>query len=177
MKAIHLFTAGLAATLAACSPASEEPPAEETPDPALVVPSPSQAFVDMVASTDQFEVEAGRLAQELGKSQEVKDFGTMMVDDHLKSTANLRTALEMVTPPIPINSVLTPEQDQKLQQLRDAGDGFDALYADQMVPGHEDRLAKLRDYAANGDLQELKTFATTAAETTAKHLEAARMLP
>jgi putative membrane protein len=177
MKAIHLLTAAMAAALVACSPAGEEPAVEETPDLDLAVPSPSQIFVDMVASSDQFEIEAGRLAQELGTSQEVKDFGTMMVEDHLMSTANLRTALEPVTPPLPVNSILTPEQEQLLQQFRDAGEGFDALYAEQMVSKHEERLAKLRDYAANGEIAELKTFATTGAETTATHLEHARELP
>jgi putative membrane protein len=176
MKAIHLFTVSMAAVLAACSPASEEPVVEETPDVA-VAPSASQEFVDMVAASDQFEIEAGRLAQKQGSSQEVKDFGTMMVDDHLQSTVKLREALEMVTPPLPVNSVLTPEQEQLLQQFRDAGDGFDALYAEQMVAKHEERLAKLRDYAANGDIAELKAFATAGSETTAKHLEHARELP
>jgi len=177
MKAIHLITAATAVALAACSPSNDEPVPEETPDPALTMPSQAQLLVDMVASTDQFEVEAGRLAQELGTSQEVKDFGEMMVDNHLKSTVNLRSAIEMVTPPYAVNSVLTPEQEQNLKALREAGDGFDALYAAQMVAGHEDRLAKLRDYAANGTQAELKTFATTAADGTAKHLEAARELP
>lgn len=177
MKAIHLITAATAAALAACSPASDEPVPEETAEPAMVVPSAAQAFVDMVASTDQFEIEGGRLAQKQGTSQEVKDFGTMMVDDHLKSTVNLRAAIELVTPPFIVNSTVTPAQEQKLQQLRDAGEGFDALYAEMMVAGHEERLAKLRDYAANGEQAELKAFAATAAEGTAKHLEAARELP
>lgn len=177
MKAIFLVSAGLAATLVACSPVSEEPSPDETPDPSLVVPSPSQVFIDAVAYGDQYEIEAGRLAQKMGASQATRDFGTMMVDDHLKSTMNLHTAIELVTPPFPINSMLTPEQERKLQQLRDAGDGFDAAYAEDMVATHEAMLAILRDYAANGDLAELKAFAAGAAEITAGHLEQARTLP
>lgn len=177
MKAIHPFTVGLATLLAACSPAGEDPVVEETPDASLMVPTPDQQFVATIAASDQYEIEAGRLAQELGTSQAVKDFGLMMVDDHLKSTMNLRTALELVTPPIPVNSVLSPAQEEKLQQLRDAGEGFDTLYAEDMVAKHEERLATLRDFAANGGLAELKAFAATGAETTAGHLEQARELP
>ena len=177
MKTIHLFTAGLAAGLAACSPTNEEPPVDETPDASLVVPSLSQGFVDAVGAGSQYEIEAGRLAQKMGSTQEVKDYGTMMVDDHLKSIVDLRKALEMVTPPIPVHTELTPDQEQKLQQLREAGDGFDGLYAEQMATSHEQMLATLRDYAANGELAELKVFATAAAETTAGHLERARELP
>jgi putative membrane protein len=177
MKATYLVSAGIAAMLAACSPASEEPPADETPDASLVVPSQSQVFVDAVAAGDQYEIEAGRLAQKMGTSQGTKDFGTMMVDDHLKSTVDLHKSIELVTPPIPVNSMLTPEQEQKLQQLRDAGDGFDAAYAEEMVASHEAMLATMRDYAANGDLAELKAFAQSAAEIVAGHLEKARQLP
>lgn len=177
MKAIHLVTVAMAAALAACSAESEAPVEEDTPDPALVVPSPDQVFVDTIAASDQFEIEAGRLAQELGTSQEVKDFGLMMAEDHSKSTVNLRAAAALVSPPTAVTPVLSPAQEQELQRLRDAADGFDALYAEIMVTKHEERLALVRDYAANGDQADLKKFASAGATTTATHLEHARELP
>lgn len=177
MKATYLIAAGLAAALCACSAASDEPAPDDTPDPSLVVPSLSRIFVDAVASGDHFEIEAGRLAQKMGGTEATRDFGLAMVDDHLRSTVDLRNSIELVTPPIPVHSLLTPAQEQQLDQLRDAGENFDALYAEQVVAAHEQMLATLRDYAASGDLEELKTFAARAADTTAGHLEKARELP
>jgi len=181
--------ATLALTLAACSGGEEAAPADTDDtvmaDPAATdaaagadaaaMPTTAQAFVDMAAASDMFEVEAGKLAGQMGTAQEVKDFAAMMVADHTKSSADLKAAAaegEGVT----VNPRMTAKQQSDLDALRAAGTGFDALYKQQQVAAHEQALAMLRGYAANGDVQALKDFAGKTAPVVEGHLEHARGL-
>ncbi len=50
----------------------------------------AKEFVKEAATGGMMEVELGKIAQEKGKSQQVKDFGKMMVDDHSKANADLK---------------------------------------------------------------------------------------
>ncbi|HZF45992.1 MAG TPA: DUF4142 domain-containing protein [Sphingomonadaceae bacterium] len=190
MKAVNLILLGFAGALAACNPDNTDPANGNTPDTDAALadnnaltdstatsPAPAQAFVDQMSASDLYEIEAGQLAQENGDSQKVKDFGTMMVENHNQSTSDLKAAAGSASPPLGVAPSLTPAQDDMLQQLRDAGDGFDALYARQQVTAHEAALKSLRDYAANGQSAELREFATKTANVVEKHLAEARKLP
>lgn len=178
MKINLTIASALALALAACG--SQEDPAEPVADdttaaaePAAEMPDPStpQGFVDMAASSDMYEIEAGKLAQEQGKSQAVKDFGAMMVKDHTASTDKLKAAGAKASPAITPNPVLTAEQEANLSALRAAdGAAFDAAYKTQQVAAHEKALALVKDYAASGDVPELKKFASDAEKIVQAHL-------
>lgn len=187
MKA-HLFLAAAAGalTLAACGDADEpaadatatgDAMAEQTAAPtATATAVTAQAFVDTASASDLYEIEAGKLAQEMGKSQEVKDFGAMMVKDHTKSSADLKTAAASATG-VTVNPQMTPMQQSNLDALKDAGDNFDTVYAQQQVAAHEMALQLLKDYAAGGDTASLKDFAGKTAPVVETHLGHARELP
>src|SRR5690606_41235102 len=74
----------LALALAACGGPEEaaEPPADDTalaPEPnAAPDPATPQGFVELAASSDMYEIEAGRLAQEMGQRQDIKTWGARM---------------------------------------------------------------------------------------------------
>jgi putative membrane protein len=173
-----------ALALAACggNETADETVAEATPtdvgmpDPAATPDTRTpQGFVDTMAASDLFEIEAGRIAQELGESEAVKDFGAMMVRDHTASSDKLRAAVADAG--LAVAPELTALQQGRLEQLRGAGENFDAMYAQQQVNAHEAALSLLRTQAESGTLVPLKAFAAEAATAVEGHLARARELP
>lgn len=179
MKLAMPLAAVLALTLAACGSNSEPVPTETASDTALETPVAAltaQDFVNSAAASDLYETEAGKLAQENGRSQEVKDFGAMMVKDHAGSTEALKAATAESQQPVTVAAKLQPDQERKLEQLRGAGGNFDALYSLQQVGAHEAALKLLQDYAANGSEAGLRDFSSKTAKAVEKHLDEARKL-
>ena len=139
------------------------------------IPTPAmsgQEFANAAASTDAYEIEAGKLARTKATSQALKDFGAMMVDNHTESTANLKKAAAKATPAITPDATLTAEQAANLDTLRSAtGADFDNAYKSQQVMVHQKALAAMQGYAASGDVPELKDFASSTAKVVQAHLE------
>ncbi|MFA9201647.1 MAG: DUF4142 domain-containing protein [Cypionkella sp.] len=195
MKYLLLAAAPAAAlALAACSPAADDndaaPAAESTAgqaadDTAAMAPAEgtdgeaaasAQGFVDQASASDMFEIESGKLAQSMGKSEEVKQFGAMMVQDHTKSSAELKAAAGKAEG-VKLAPKLTAKQQSDLDALKKAGENFDATYKTQQVAAHTATLELLTGFAANGDVQSLKDFAKKTAPVVEKHLAEARRLP
>jgi putative membrane protein len=184
-KHILFAAAGaFALALAGCGDAEEETAVEDTTadqtsvatEDTAAQPGTAQHFVDAVAASDAYEIEAARLAEQNGTSEAVKSFAQMMIEDHTNSTNNLREAAEQATG-VTLNPQMTPKQQQDIQALRDAGENFDQTYAQQQVAAHEAALSLLRDYTASGDVESLRSFARTTAVVVEGHLNQARELP
>jgi putative membrane protein len=139
------------------------------------LPTSARSFIARQAESDLYEVEAGRLAEQNGQSQQVRDFGAMMVRDHTDSTESLRRAAQASG--VAVDPRLTAGQESGLAELRRAGENFDSVYKQQRVAAHQLALAMLRNYADNGDNQALQDFARETAATAEGHLNRARELP
>lgn len=182
MKTRLTIAAGLALALAACgSEEPAEPAAEDTaaaPDAVAQAPDPStpQGFVDMAASSDMYEIEAGKLAQEMGASDAVKEFGAMMETEHTASSDKLKAAVAEGGAGLAVPPAMLPKHKQQLDALRSAGDQFDALYAQQQVAAHEEALSLLEQQADSGTVASLKAFAGEAVPVVEGHLAQAREL-
>ncbi len=134
--------------------------------------SPGQAFADTAGASDMYEIQAGKLAQERAGSQALKDFGAMMVKGHTDSTAKLKAAAAKANPAITPNPVLNAAQEADLAALRSAtGSGFDTAFKTQQVAAHQKALGAMQDYAANGDVAELKAFASSTSKVVRMHLD------
>lgn len=175
-----------AATLALAACGSQEPaeaPADLATDDAALTepalapdPTTPQGFADTVAASDLYEIEAARLAEDMGQSDAVKSFAAMMIEDHTASSDNLRAAAGQADG-VTIAPGLTPKQESDLEALRGAGENFDTVYAQQQVAAHEAALSLLQGYAQNGTVEPLKAFATQTATVVEGHLGEARDLP
>jgi len=131
-----------------------------------------QQFADTAASTDAYEIAAGKLAQEKATTQGLKDFGAMMVANHTDSTNKLKKAASAASPAIVPNPMLTQEQEANLAVLRSAtGADFDAAYRTQQIETHQKALAALEGYGASGDVPQLKDWAGETAPVVRKHLD------
>ena len=186
-----LLAAAATLALAACGDAADDTDTTATTadagmtEPAVVspdatgdaaMPTDAQGFVDQASASDMYEIEAGKLAQQMGKAQAVKDFGGMMVKDHTKSSSDLKTAASSATG-VTVSPKLSAKQQSDLDALKSAGDNFDATYKQQQVAAHETALSMLKGYAQSGDTAALKDFAGKTAPVVEGHLAQARKLP
>lgn len=137
----------------------------------------AQTFADKASASDMFEIESSKLAASMASSAAVKDFATMMIAGHTKSTAELKAAAAQATPAVSVAPHLDAQQQADLDALKGAGAGFDKLYAAKQVAGHQAALAMLKGYAASGDSASLKAFAAKAVPVVQGHLDRAQKLP
>jgi putative membrane protein len=102
----------------------------------------SQSFIKKAIEHNYAEIDLGKLAQEKGKSPEVKQFGATLVKDH--SDANekaIAAAKQMnVNPP---GSADMMHQASYLKFKALSGDSFDKSFANSMVKDHQ---ADIKDF-------------------------------
>ena len=89
------------------------------------------------------EIELGHMAQDKGASDDVKQFGQKMVDDHTKMNDKMSQIATQIgiTPPTgkPVAATAT---EGKLKVL--SGDAFDKSYIQAMIKDHKDDLAAFK---------------------------------
>jgi putative membrane protein len=139
-------------------------------------PTTASEFAAAAGASDLFEITSSKMAQSQASSAKVKDFASMLVTDHTKSTAELKSiaSKENITLSPP---TLTADMQGKVDALKAAkGDQFDSLYLSQQIPAHETALKMHQGYAQGGDNAALKSFASKVSTVVQKHLDEARNL-
>lgn len=148
-----------------------------TANTAAVAFSPGQAFVNAAAASDSFEIATSTLAAASSQSAAIRKFAAKMIEAHTQSTGALKTAAASASPALTPDATLSAEQQAALDALKaKSGKEFDTAYAAAQVDGHEKTLAKLKDYAATGDVPALKAFAAGLVPTVTAHLNMAKGL-
>lgn len=136
-----------------------------------------QAFANGAAASDAFEIASSTLASTNASAPAVKKFAAQMIAAHTDSTAQLKTVAARLSPAIMPDPALNPDQRAKLDELKTMkGSDFDRAYLADQIGTHEQALAALQDYAANGDVPDLKQFASTLAPKVAAHLNMAKAI-
>lgn len=132
-------------------------------------PMSTDAFVTNAAISDLYEIQAGRIAQQRGQRQAVKDFGEQMVTDH--------TALSNALKPLIIaaGKAAPPGLDERRKGLIDnlnaaAPADFDKVYLTQQEAAHNEALTLMQGYADKGDDANLKAGAAKALPKIKAHL-------
>ena len=116
-------------------------------------------FAKDAAIGGKFEVEMGKTAQSKGKSQDVKDFGKKMVDDHTKANDKLAAVAKDLKITLP--SALDQQHKDTADRLSKlSGDQFDREYAATMVKAHGEDLAAFEKEISTGQNAQLKQFAS-----------------
>jgi putative membrane protein len=131
------------------APGSTVPSPIATPPPDRVdtgkpAQSDAQKFFEKAAIANMAEIRLGQLATQRAESQDVKQFGQMMVDEHTKALDQLKEAAQKanITLPTDIDSKHQKKQD-KLSEA--SGAEFDKKYIDAMVDAHKDVAKMLKD--------------------------------
>jgi putative membrane protein len=142
--------------------------------PALAAaPAADSKFLKDAAAGGMAEVELGRLATEKATRSEVKEFGKMMVDDHSKANAELKSLAEkkgvtLPTAPKPEHKAL----EARLRKL--SGAAFDDAYMSAMLRDHEKDVREFERESKSGGDADVKSWAGKTLPTLRHHLEAAK---
>jgi putative membrane protein len=134
-----------------------------------------RVFVHAAAIGGMAEVEFGRLAEQKGQSDAVKEFGRRMVEDHGKANERLTSLAKE-------DGIAVPDDlDAEHQAMRDrleslSGAEFDLAYLQGQVVDHQ-KTAQLLEYEiGSGQDIELKSFAAEILPLVLQHLRTAQDL-
>jgi putative membrane protein len=126
-------------------------------------------FAKKAAAGGLTEVELGKIAQQNGESQDVKDFGAKMVTDHGKVNDNLKAiaAKDNITIPDKPNA----EQQELIDKLgKETGKEFDNAYIRAMVKAHVMDKTLFTEESTNTKNADLKQFADDTLQVITDHL-------
>lgn len=135
--------------------------------------SGDRKFMETVAQHGMAEVEMGKLAQQKGSSQQVKDFGARMAQDHGKANDELKqlASSKGVQLPASVDKSHQSKMD-KMQKL--SGAAFDKAYMADMVADHKKDVSEFRKHSKSAQDPELKSFASKTLPTLEEHLKLAQ---
>ena len=168
---------GLAFALAAgCAAAQGTSPSSASTmksGAATSMPAADKAFVEKAAIGGLAEVSMGKMAQEKGSSDQVKQFGSRMVEDHSKANDDLKQVASSkgITLPTDLDAKHKAKID-KMQKL--SGAQFDRAYMDDMVADHKEDVAEFKKEANSGKDSDVKAFAAKTLPTLEDHLKMAQ---
>lgn len=120
-----------------------------------------KTFMKKAAKGGMMEVAMGTLAEQNGKSEDVKSFGKRMVTDHSKANDELKSIASQ-------KGVALPSKEPTLKW------SSDKTYIDMMVKDHEKDLAEFQEEAKTGSDPEVKKFAEDTAKVVQEHLDLAK---
>jgi putative membrane protein len=137
------------------------------------VAAADKTFVEKAAVGGMAEVQMGKMAQQKGSSDQVKQFGSRMVDDHSKANDELKqiASSKGITLPTDLDAKHKSKMD-KMQKL--SGAQFDRAYMDDMVADHKEDVADFKKQANSGKDSDLKAFAAKTLPTLEDHLKMAQ---
>jgi putative membrane protein len=133
----------------------------------------SKSFIKDAIEGDIAEVDVGKLAQEKGQSQGVKDFGAMLIKDHSEHKAKAEEVASQIGVKPPTSSSMTEKATYaKLKLL--SGTSFDTAFAKAMVKDHQQDIKEFQKETAKSD--PAGKLAQETLPVLHKHLEAAQQL-
>jgi putative membrane protein len=139
---------------------------------ALAAKSDKKFMKDAIQGNNS-EVQLGELAQQNGATQEMRNFGKTLSDDHAaanEKAVSIARSMD-INPPTTMTAEAQNEK-QKLEKL--SGDAFDREFANYMVKDHKNDIQEFQRQA-NGS-GEVANFAQENLPTLKKHLEIAQSL-
>jgi putative membrane protein len=141
-----------------------------TPAIVMAAPMSNSAYVMKAGASDMFEIQSSQAVMD-SQDPKIKDFATMMVQDHTQSTADVTAAASQanvtVAPP-----KLSAKQTRDLAMLTKAtGPARDALYVKQQKVAHQEALTLHQSYANTGKAAPLKAVAAKIVPVVQHHIE------
>ena len=131
------------------------------------------AFLTDAIKGDNSEVAMGQLAQQMGASQGVKDFGKTLATDHAAAKDQAAVLAQQAGMTVPTE--MKDEAKAGLEKLKGlSGDAFDKAFVQMMIEDHQKDIAKF-EQEADGDGQ-TAALAMETLPTLKKHLEIAQSL-
>jgi putative membrane protein len=136
----------------------------------------TQDFVTEAAQSDMFEIQSSKMALNSADAP-TKDFAQKMIDDHTKTTAELKAAVGKGEAPATLPTAMSSSQQDMIAKLKDLhGADFDKQYHSDQVSAHKDAVSLFQRYGKGGTDASLKGWAETTTPALEHHLEMAQNL-
>jgi putative membrane protein len=132
----------------------------------------AQFLVD-AADINLEEIRLAQLAQQMGKSADIKDMGKMMETEHTASLNELKSLANQESIVIPTTTDNAEEAYQKLKNK--APEDFDKEFCDMMVNGHQDAISLFEKASTDATDPDIQAWATATLPALRKHLDHAKM--
>jgi len=137
--------------------------------------SKDQKCAAKIADANNFEIQAGRIAEQKAQSEEVKQFAKMMVEDHTQAQQQLQQIAQQKS--WQFSQELMPVHRAMLDELNKLeGPEFERAYLYGQVGGHTIVALKLRDAKTEVQDPELRQYAATIFPKVQQHLQQAQRL-
>lgn len=137
--------------------------------------SSDKKFVHSALEGGNAEVKLGQLAAQKGSSDDVKQFGQKMVDDHTKLGDQMKQIAQQQGINVPEG---VPAKDKALEAKLNSlsGDAFDKAYIKAMVQDHKKDLSEFKKEASSGNDTSIKDAASQGAQVISEHLQMAEQM-
>ena len=138
--------------------------------PMAMADDKTKDFSKEAATGGLMEVALGNIAMKNASSQDVKDFGKMMVDDHTIINNQLKelAAKKMVDLP----ATVTEDQQKHIDKLsKKTGTAFDKEYVSMMIDDHKKDIDAFKKNGEELTDSDYKTFISNGLPTLQKHLD------
>lgn len=137
---------------------------------AQTAPKPA-TYVMKAGAGDQYEIQSSKLVLATTQNPGLKQFATMMVSDHTKSTADVKAAAKQskLMPKPPMLDAVGRKNIAALKASK--GTARDTLYVEQQKVAHQNALTLHQTYAASGTAPALKQVAASITPTVQHHIE------
>jgi len=140
----------------------------------VLVGKSDEQFITKAAQGGMMEVEVGKLAQEKGSSNEVKELGKKLEQDHSKANDQLKQLAENKNVPLPTDMGAEKAAVEKLRAL--SGDQFDKAFLKMAVKDHKKDINAFQKETNNAMDSDVKEFASKTLPTLQEHLKEAEQL-
>ena len=164
-----------AAALGAAAGAAE--PMKPSRAVQLIMDDGVRDFFETAGSAGLFEIEAGKLAQQVGTSPEVKVFAAKMVADHGKAADELAKIAGDKGAQLP--KAMLKRHQKMLDDLKDEtpGQAFDGKYRRYMIASHKEVVSLFDEAGRKSADEDVRAFANRTLPTLQHHGAMAHALP
>jgi putative membrane protein len=177
MKTVTFATAALLAVAAAAPSFAQSIPEKTGVNQALAIAPKTEDFVTLAAQSDMLEIQSSKLALQKSDSDKTKTFAQKMIDDHTKTSTELKELVSSGKVKVSAPSALDKKHEAKLDKLTKLqGKDFTKEYDDMQVSAHKDAVSLFERYGKDGDNPDLKAFASKTLPALKEHLQMAQEL-
>ena len=139
---------------------------------ALAADPPSTADVlNKLHTSDQKEIQAGKMAEQNGQTKAVREYGKMLIKDHTAADKKVTTLAkkEKIT-------LTSPEPGADEMKNMAAGSNFDDKFARDMVDDHKKDIAEVTEARDSTTDPQLKKLLSDVLPTLQKHEDTAQKI-
>ncbi|MBS1805715.1 MAG: DUF4142 domain-containing protein [Acidobacteria bacterium] len=137
--------------------------------------SSDRRFIHLALQGWNAEVKFGQLAAEKGSSDDVKQFGQKIVDDHTRLGGEMKMIAQQENIEVPAEITRKDKAlEEKLRSL--SGDAFDRAFIQAMVRDHRKDLSEFQKEAGSGNETSLRHAASQGAQVIGEHLQIAEQM-